>query len=259
MSLKITVEIDGKTEQQVAPVIGQIVAHYPGLLSGAADGPVSKQAIYHENPAHLQQQIQQLAAQNKLLQMQAAGSQKMLEGRLPAPALPAALVQSAASQEERWPSGYLKQVVSTSAEPAPGTAKPTSQTPALPTQYRPGKGAVALYLLKRSVSVTRRRLWQLLTWISFGKEWLAVFLLLSAGSYAALKVAPKLADKFQTQPEFVDSAGDWPGEAASEPASEPAPDEPGSQAGDESAEPAQTAPPPSSKAGSHPAPPPAFQ
>lgn len=272
MSLKITIEVDGQTEQQVAPVIGQIVARHPELLSGTPhQKSLPNQDLYYENSALLQQQIQQLTIQNKLLESQVA-SQHLLPGGLPNQALTAQGRQSpqgAGAAEDRWPSGHPKQAISASAVTAPDSGpESNSRTPVLPVQYRPSKGAVARYLLRRSLTTARQRLWQLLTWISFGKEWLAVFLLLSGGMYAARMLVPKVVDRFQDQPEFVDSVGSGPGAAASKSTSEeaadpsadkPADDKPAADTAD-SSDKTPTAPSsPSSKAGSNPAPPAAFQ
>ena len=111
MSLKITIEVDGQTEQQLAPIIGQLAARYPDLLATenaqvpAATNP-TEQSFYHENAALLQQQIQQLVAQNQLLKAQSTPPQPRLA--------------AAAS-------------TSNSAIPVPLDVQP----PALPVQYQP--------------------------------------------------------------------------------------------------------------------------
>ena len=76
MSLKITIEVDGQTEQQLAPVIEQLAAYLPAHASPEMGS--STQAHYHENAALLQQQIQQLVAQNQLLKAQSSYPQPRL-------------------------------------------------------------------------------------------------------------------------------------------------------------------------------------
>ena len=78
MSLKITVEVDGQTEQQIAPVVAPFVARlamrHPEWTQvdkqGRSPGQVQVRDFHHDNSALLQQHIQQLTAQNKLLQQQ---------------------------------------------------------------------------------------------------------------------------------------------------------------------------------------------
>jgi len=255
MSLKITIEVDGQTEQQLAPIIGQLAARYPGLLATenaqvpAATNP-TEQSFYHENAALLQQQIQQLVTQNQLLKAQSTTPQPRLA--------------AAAS-------------TSNSAIPIPLDVQP--QPPALPVQYQPTPRGRTRYQLQRAaqrlgpflgqccgprtVQKTGQRLWQAVVWLSFGKAWLAGLLLFGGGLYGTLKLAPKLADRLASPPEFVDTTESGPGDVvtpapADPPAAAPAapsPEAPASAPADSSTPP----PTPASKAGSHPPPPPAFQ
>ena len=235
MSLKITIEVDGQTEQQLAPIVGQLAARYPDLLATenaqvpAATNP-TEQSFYHENAALLQQQIQQLVAQNQLLKAQSTPPQPRLA--------------AAAS-------------TSNSAVPIPLDVQP----PALPVQYQATPRDRTRYQLQRAA----QRLGQCLGAYSrhFGKTWLAVLLLFGGGLYGTLKLAPKLADRLASPPEFVDTTESGPGDVvtpapAAPPAAAPAapsPEAPVSSPTDSSTPP----PTPASKAGSHPPPPPAFQ
>ena len=234
MSLKITIEVDGQTEQQLAPVIEQLATYLPAHASPEM-GPLT-QAHYHENAALLQQQIQQLVTQNQLLKAQSTPPQPRLA--------------AAAS-------------TSNSAIPAPLDAQP----PALPVQYQPTPRGRTRYQLQRAA----QRLGQCLCAYSrhFGKAWLAVLLLFGGGLYGTLKLAPKLADRLASPPEFVDTTESGPGdvvtpEPAAAPATAPAapsPEAPASSPADSSPTDSSSTPPstPASKAGSHPPPPPAFQ
>ena len=239
MSLKITIEVDGQTEQQLAPIVGQLAARYPGLLATenaqvpAATNP-TEQSFYHENAALLQQQIQQLVAQNQLLKAQSTPPQPRLA--------------AAAS-------------ASNSAIPIPLDVQP----PALPVQYQPTPRDRTRHQLQRAAQRlgqclgqrTGQRLWQAVAWLSFGKAWLAGLLLFGGGLYGTLKFAPQLADWLASQPEFVDTTTESsPGDVVTpEPANPPA-----SSPADSSPTDRSTPPPtPASKAGSHPPPPPAFQ
>ena len=228
MSLKITIEVDGQTEQQLAPIVGQLAARYPDLLATenaqvpAATNP-TEQSFYHENAALLQQQIQQLVAQNQLLKAQSTPPQPRLA--------------AAAS-------------TSNSAIPAPLDMQP----PALPVQYQPTPRDRTRYQLQRAA----QRLGQCLGAYSrhFGKAWLAVLLLFGGGLYGTLKLAPKLADWLASPPEFVDTTESSPGDVVTpEPANPPA-SAPADSSPTDSSTPPST---PASKAGSHPPPPPAFQ
>ena len=237
MSLKITIEVDGQTEQQLAPVIEQLAAYLPAHASPERGS--STQAHYHENAALLQQQIQQLVAQNQLLKAQSS---------YPQPRLAAAASTS------------------NSAIPIPLDVQP----PALPVQYQATPRDRTRYQLQRVARFlgqrTGQRLWQAVVWLSFGKTWLAVLLLFGGGLYGTLKLAPKLADRLASPPEFVDTTIEsGPGdvvtpEPAAAPAAAPAapsPEAPASSPADSSS--STPAPAPASKAGSHPPPPPAFQ
>jgi hypothetical protein len=233
MSLKITIEVDGQTEQQLAPVIGQFVARHPqGLGIGANASEVNQPlSLAHDNPALLQQQIQQLTAQNQLLQAQVNHSQRLLAG-----VLPAALLSQAADSQQAVTASAL-------------TVSPSETPPLLPVRYQ--SDTRLRYRLRRSLVGLPKRLWQALLWLALGREWLWLFLLLCGGMYGTLSLAPRLADHLWPPPEFVDSAGDTPGETVTP---EPAPEQPEEKA-------PNPAPPasPTSKAGSHPPPPPAFQ
>ena len=257
MSLKITIEVDGQTEQQLAPIVGQLATRYPDLLATenaqvpAATNP-TKQSFYHENAALLQQQIQQLVAQNQLLKAQSTPPQPRLA--------------AAAS-------------TSNSAIPIPLDVQP----PALPVQYQATPRDRTRYQLQRAAQrlgqclgqcLSQRmgqRLWQAVVWLSFGKTWLAVLLLFGGGLYGTLKLAPKLADRLASPPEFVDTTTEsGPGDVVTpepaDPPAAPSPEAPASAPASSSltdrspADRSSTPPPtPASKAGSHPPPPPAFQ
>ena len=194
MSLKITIEVDGQTEQQLAPVIEQLAAYLPAHASPEMGS--SAQTHYHENAALLQQQIQQLVAQNQLLKAQSSPPQPRLA--------------AAAS-------------TSNSAIPAPLDVQP----PALPVQYQATPRDRTRYQLQRVARFlgqrTGHRLWQAVVWLSFGKTWLAVLLLFGGGLYGTLKLAPKLADRLASPPEFVDTTESGPGDVVTpEPAAAPA-------------------------------------
>ena len=263
MSLKITVEVDGQTEQQLTPLIAQFVAAYPQLLgnqgigtqgqatqANAPDLPQSPD-FYHDNSALLKQHIQQLMAQNQLLQQQVASTQQQLAGTPPAKALSPSAAQ--ASQQPvtasavTVPSGVPSGVSS--------VATGQSSAPLLPVQYRTRRRSLGLYRIKHSVVTLPARLWQALIWLAWGKEWLLLFVLLCGGFYGTLTLAPWLAERLWPPAEFVDSAGDAPGKAI-EP--EPEPETPAPEQTQENPMPAQPTTP-ASKAGSHPPPPPAFQ
>ena len=233
MSLKITVEVDGQSEHQLAPVVGQWVARHSESLATQNDvsAPTYSSDFYHENAALLQQQIQQLMAQNKLLQQQVSQSQRLLAG---APQ-PYALPQADDSQREIAASAV-----------APSYDK-SAAPPLLPMQYQLTQGEVLRDRFQRLAIQLPARLWQTLIWLAFGKEWLLLLLLLCSG----LSGTFILASRRWPPPEFIDSSGGSPGTVVTP---EPMP---------KSAEPKETAPTqpalPTSKAGSHPPPPPAFQ
>ena len=245
MSLKITVEVDGQTEQQLTPVIGQLVARHPEWLvtqKPAPEQPHSRD-FYHDNSALLQQHIQQLTEQNKLLQAQVSYSQRLLEGVPQAKAL--------------LPRAAERAITAPAVSASPNEKEPSAPPP-LPTQYQSGSGDI-LYRIRRSLVEMPARLWQALVWLAFGKEWLLLFLLLCGGTYGALTVAPKLAHRLWPQPEFVDSAGVGSAESGPGDIATPEPENSNQQ---EKAPPASkptASPSPTSKAGSHPPPPPAFE
>ena len=240
MSLKVTFEVDGQTEQQIAPVVARWVARHPEWIGDGTQEPAPAQPqvrdFRHDNAALLQQHIQQLTAQNKLLQQQVSYSQRLLAGA----AKPKAMLPPAADS---------KQVVTDSAVAVSDVKNEQSAVPPLPAQYRTNRSTVVFQRLGRSLGRMPSRLWRSLIWLCFGSEWLLLFLLLSGGTYGILSVAPVLSNRLWPQPEFVES-DDGPGDAA-----EPTDESVEEENAPTSAQPA----PPTSKAGSHPAPPPAFQ
>lgn len=231
MSLKITVEVDCQSEQQLAPVLGQWVAHHSEWLGAQNDvsAPTYSSDFYHENAALLQQQIQQLMAQNKLLQEQVSQSQRLLAG---APQ-PYALPQADDSQRALTAS-------------AVAASYDESEAPPLPMQYQLTQGEMLRDRFQRALHLPAK-LWQTLIWLAFGKKWLLLLLLLCSGMSSTFILASRL----WPPPEFIDSSGGSPGTVVTP---EPMPKSP---------EPEETAPAqpalPTSKAGSHPPPPPAFQ
>ena len=242
MSLKVTFEVDGQTEQQIAPVVAQWVARHPEWIGDGAQEPAPAQPqardFRHDNAALLQQHIQQLTAQNKLLQQQVSYSQRLLAGA----AKPKAMLPPAADS---------KQVVRDSAVVTVSNGRDEQRAaPPLPAQYRTSRSTVVFQRLRRSLGRMPSRLWRSLIWLCFGNEWLLIFLLLSGGTYGTLSIAPVLSNKLWPQPEFVES-DDGPGNAA----------EPIGTSSEAKENAPATSPPasPTSKAGSHPAPPPAFQ
>ena len=240
MSLKVTFEVDGQTEQQIAPVVAQWVARHPEWIGASAQEPAPAQPqardFHHDNAALLQQHIQQLTTQNKLLQQQVSYSQRLLTGAVqPKAMLP--------------PATDAKQVVTDSAVAVSDGRNEQRAAPPLPAQYRTSRSTVVFQRIGRSLGRMPSRLWRSLIWLCFGSEWLLLFLLLSGGTYGILSIAPVLSNKLWPPPEFVES-DDGPGNAT-EPTDESAEEENPPT----SAQPAS----PTSKAGSHPAPPPAFQ
>ena len=228
MSLKITVEVDGQTEQQLAPLVSQWALRSSSeQVAGPAlaHPPFASPSIgycYSDNSALLQQQIQQLVAQNQLLQAQlsqqrlieAASGDRLLSQKSSSPA------QLPAAQSER---------------------ESSSAVPLLPIQYRTARRS----RFGRSLGLLMLWLWH-----SASARWkgLLLFCVLCAGAYGALDLTSKLAERTPA-PEF---AGEGPGEAISPEGSKTKKSDP------KAAE--QLPPmPPSSKAGSHPPPPPAFE
>ena len=232
MSLKITVEVDGQSEQQLVPVMGQWVARHSEWLKAqnTVSAPTDASDFYRENAALLQQQIQQLMAQNKLLQQQVSQSQRLLGGAPQPYALP--LAEDA------------QRAIAASAV-APSYDE--SEAPPLPMQYQLTQGEVLRERFQRLAKQLPARLWQTLIWLAFGKKWLLLLLLFCSGMSSAFILASRL----WPPPEFIDSAGGSPGTVVT-PEPMPASPEP------EAIEPAQPTSP-TSKAGSHPPPPPAFQ
>jgi hypothetical protein len=182
MSLKITVEVDGQSEQQLAPLLAQAVTCHPewfGLDTPAKPPELNLRDFYHDNSALLQQHIQQLTAQNKLLQAQVTHSQRLLAG------VPQAKALSPAATDSR------RAVTASAVVAAPGS---NEAPPLLPVQYQLNRAELSLYRLKRLANQLPTRLWQALIGLTLGREWLLLFLLMCGGMYGALRVAPKLAD-----------------------------------------------------------------
>ena len=236
MSLRITVEVDGQSEQQLVPVMGQWVARHSEWLKAQnnVSAPTDTSDFYRENAALLQQQIQQLMAQNKLLQQQVSQSQRLLAG---APQ-PYALPQADDSQ---------RAIAASAVAPSDDESE---APPLLPVQYQLTQGEMLQGRFQRwAVQLPQlpARLWKTLIWLAFGKKWLLLLLLFCSGMSSAFILASRL----WPPPEFIDSAGDHPGTVVT-PEPTPASPEP------EAAAPTQPTSP-TSKAGSHPPPPPAFQ
>ena len=246
MSLKITVEVDGQSEQQMMPIVAQFVAWQSAqskAQTDVEDKPADGRShelgdrlgFYHDDSALLQQHIQQLAQQNRLLQAQL--SQNQLAGAPAAKALPPA--QPSAST--------LSAEVTVEAD-APASP-PMSTPPMLPAQYRTGKGVRV-----------RRRLgrWLRSRWRQAAphQQRLLLFLMICGLTYGVLSRLPLLVEQLWRTPEFVDSAKRLPGDVAT-----PDSQQNGQPKESETDAPAQPKAPasPTSKAGSHPPPPPAFQ
>ena len=250
MSLKITVEVDGQSEQQMMPIVAQFVAWQSAqskAQTDVEDKPADGRShelgdrlgFYHDNSALLQQHIQQLAQQNRLLQAQLSQhqSQQRLAGAPAAKALPPA-----------EPSASTLSAEVTVEADAPASP-PMSTPPMLPAQYRTGK----------EVRV-RRRLgrWLRSRWRQAAphQQRLLLFLLMCSLTYGVLSRLPRLVEQLWRTPEFVDSAKRLPGDVAT-----PDSQQNGQPKESETDAPAQPKAPasPTSKAGSHPPPPPAFQ
>jgi hypothetical protein len=238
MSLKITIEVTGQTEQQLAPVVSQFVARHPELLGMGTQtralGLDTAQDFYRDNSALLHQHIQELTAQNQRLQAQVTDSQRLLAG---SPPVQACLPQAPVAERT-----VTAPVVSHRAD------APTAP-PLLPVQYRSGK--TTLKRIKRKLSWLPVRCWQGLLW----RKWLLIFLLLGGAMNGVLTLAPKIADSLWPPPEFVDSAEESPGAVTAPEHSE----EKTPESSTEKAPKQTSSTSPTSKAGSHPAPPPAFQ
>ena len=207
MSLKITVEVDGQTEQQIAPVVAPFIARlamrHPEWTQvdkrGRSPGQVQVRDFHHDNPALLQQHIQQLTAQNKLLQQQVSQNQRLLAGAAPPKVLP--------------PGAVAQQAVTDSTVATSGHKEEQSLAPMLPAQYRVGRSAMVLPRLRRSLGRTPMRLWRSFIWL-VTNEWLLLFLLLCGGTYGVLTIAPWISNQLWPPPEFVDSAKEGPGGTA---------------------------------------------
>jgi hypothetical protein len=231
MSLKITVEVDGQSEQQLAPLIAQVVTRYPEWLGlnaqKKADELAPSRDFSYENSALLQQQIQQLMAQNQQLQVQVANSQRLLAGVPPAPALPFSAPFPPADERALDP-----------------------QPPLLPERYQPSQGAMLRHWLRAPVQATAHRLGRLAAWAWRGRDWLLIFLLLCGGMTGVLMIALVIDERLR--PEFIDSKDGGPGATkTAKPAAESAPKE------EKAKDPVLPASP-TRKAGSYPPPPPAF-
>jgi hypothetical protein len=230
MSLKITVEVDGQSEQQLAPVIAQFVASHPewlGLGTPVRAPEPSPREFYNHNSALLQEQIQQLMAQNQQLQVQVANSQRLLAGVPPAPALHFSVPLPPADERAQ-----------------------DIQPPLLPERYQPIKGFMLRHWLRVPVQAAAHRLGRLVAWAWLGKEWLLIFLLLCGGMTGVLMIAPVIDERLR--PEFIDSKDGGPGATkTAKPAAESAPKE------EKEKDPVLPASP-TRKAGSYPPPPPAF-
>ena len=271
MSLKITLEVDGQSEHQLAPVLGQLVEGYCPEAQANQQQNTQQQntglrsrRLSHENPALLREQIQQLTAQNNLLEVQ-------LASRSPVPALPPGMSnQPGAKVVERWPSGYPKQSAPSAqnlSQQAHSARVEVMPRPALPVQYQVTPKAAAWYWLRRSTLSAAQRLRQLLVRLTFGKEWVVWLLLLCAGLYGSFRLADEIAARLSPRRaetvEPAKSIDGAPGESLAEESFEDSSDaQPDTDSAAEEVKepgPNQLPPPPSSKAGSHPPPPPAFQ
>ena len=242
MSLKITVEVDGQSEQQMMPVVAQFVAWQSAqskaqaFAEETADSSSSRLSSRLDcdlgSSALLQQQIHLLAQQNQLLQAQLGQHQQQLLAGVPAAkalpqALPAASVLSA-------------EVAIEADTPSPIASTP----PRLPAQYQMSKGIGDRHRLGRWL---RRRWRQRAAY----QRRLLLFLLLCGLAYGALSWLPQLVEQLWETPEFVESADSGPGSTTTAPES---------QQNNPPKNVQPTAPSsPTSKAGSHPPPPPAFE
>lgn len=224
MSLKITLEVDGQTEQQLAPLVSRWVVPPPEQPnSQEVVPPTHLNNVYSDNSA-LRQKIQQLVAQNQLLQAQLNDRQQRFacapEGQKQLPSTGSRSYKRSSQKSTR---SEYREI--------------DSAAPPLPVQYRTARS-----------SRLGRSLGQLSIWLRHQAKsrWkgLLLFLLLCAGMYGALSISSKFIG--QAPPEF---AGEEPGEAI----------DPASGEGPKTEQPALPPLPPTSKAGSHPPPPPAFE
>ena len=252
MSLKITVEVDGQSEQQMMPIVAQFVAWQSAqskAQTDVEDKPADGRShelgdrlgFYHDNSALLQQHIQQLAQQNRLLQAQLSQNQSQQQQRL-------AGAPAAKALPPAEPSASTLSAEVTVEADAPASP-PMSTPPMLPAQYRTGKGVRV-----------RRRLgrWLRSRWRQAAphQQRLLLFLMMCGLTYGVLSRLPRLVEQLWRTPEFVDSAKRLPGDVAT-----PDSQQNGQPKESETDAPAQPKAPasPTSKAGSHPPPPPAFQ
>lgn len=255
MSLKVTVEVDGQSEQQIAPVMARFAAlcsqasihqesNQPGLNKQAQSVEATHSTDCYRDSSALLNQTQQLMAQNQRLQEQLSQSQRLLAGT---PAAKALLSQADDSEQRDAVSVDAKSATASTA-----TDSQNSQPPALPTQYQTGRASAVCRRLKRRLLALTRQQWGVFQ----PQQWL-LFLLMCGVAYGALALWPKLIEQLGSKPEFVESAQERPGEVA--PIQGNAQTE-GPKAVQSDRSPQPTAPdPPTSKAGSHPPPPPAFQ
>ena len=252
MSLKITVEVDGQSEQQMMPVVAQFVAWQSAQSKAQADAedePADGRShelgdrlgFYHDNAALLQQHIQQLAQQNRLLQAQLSQNQSQQQQRL-------AGAPAAKALPPAEPSASALSAEATVEADAPASL-PMSTPPMLPAQYRTGKGVRV-----------RRRLgkWLRSRWRQGAphQQRLLLFLMMCGLTYGVLSRLPRLVEQLWRTPEFVDSAKRLPGDVATPEHQQDS--QPEASKADSPAQPKAPASP-TSKAGSHPPPPPAFQ
>lgn len=212
MTLKITIEVDGQSEEQLAPLVAKALKHLPPTHQVPAPPPLlPADRAAAQNALLLQQRVVQLAQENRLLTAQLARQNALT-------------IDSSAG----------------ATQPSP------TSPPALPARRRPS-GRFQMTQLKNRAIALSAQLWRSLVWCAFGNERLLLFLLLCAAVTTPLVLAPVITNRLWPAPEFVESSGTPPGDAAEAP--------------DPTTENQPTTTPPSpatSKAGSHPPPPPAF-
>ena len=211
MTFKITIEVDGQSEEQLAPLVAKALQRLPPAHQAPAAPPLlPADSTAAQNALLLQQRVVQLAQENRLLAAQLAR-------------------QNALTIDSRQ--GAMQ----------PSPARP----PALPARRASERLPIAQ--LQRRATSRSAQLWRALVWCTFGNERLLLFLLLCAAVTTPLVLAPVITNRLWPTPEFVESSGTPPGDAAEEPA--PTTED----------QPTTTPPgPATSKAGSHPPPPPAF-
>lgn len=174
MSLKITIEVDGKSEQQLAPALNRLAN---------VQGERTPQPFFHENTALMLQQVQQLMKQNQLLQAQVSCQ---MSKQLPSTGLAAKALRSASGESNR---ALPVQVM-------PPENASGSKRPRLPAQYQLSHTQQLMYRAKCCALFLPRQLWQGLVWMAFGKVWLALALLLGSGLLGALHIAPMISKRF---------------------------------------------------------------